>query len=321
MSRVETKIRRLSSKVVQAIEARVRETMGRGRRMQVLGILKREMALAVVSLWGGSVAWAEVTDVATLIEARFAETIGERSVVFYAIDLESDGHFAFQPDRVDERRTPYSTFKIPNLLIALETGVASSLEDGREWDRERRPPADYWPDTWRRDQTLESAFKRSAVWYFQDIALEVGGERYRALLRDYEYGNGEAPDGNDIFWLNGPLAISPKEQARFLERLVMGQLDLDPSMMDAIRAVSLLETVSGHRVYGKTGAGPVTPGDFDGAFEGWLVGWVERPASRPVVYALFVEGPSFQSIAEFRIEMTLGMLRVVGALPELPLCQ
>ncbi|MEE4296209.1 MAG: penicillin-binding transpeptidase domain-containing protein, partial [Wenzhouxiangella sp.] len=186
--------------------------------------------------------------------------------------------------------------------------------DQRPWRREERPPSDYWPEAWKQDQTLVSAFRRSAVWYFRDLALEIGGERYRWWLDHFNYGNALAPDGDDLFWLNGPLTISPCEQVTFIEGLWSGRFDVSEKSLAALREVSLIEAFSDRRLYGKTGAGSVG-NDFDGEFEGWLVGWVERNGAGPVAYALYVRGGDYPSIAGFRKEMSVGFLRSAGVLP------
>jgi beta-lactamase class D len=242
------------------------------------------------------------------------QEIGDRDVLFYAIDLASGEHFAFQPQRADERHRPYSTFKIPNLLIAMELGVESGLDHERQWDQARRPVSTFWPSDWRQDQTLRTAFRRSAVWYFRDIALEVGGDQYRHFLQDFGYGNAKAPDDNDLFWLNGPLMISPKEQTLFLGRLLTGQLSIGEAALEALEEASFLTAISDFTLHGKTGAGPVDADDFDGAFEGWLVGWVRRPENAPLVFALYVSGPNFGSIRDFRRQMSIRFLQAIGAL-------
>ncbi|MEE4296996.1 MAG: penicillin-binding transpeptidase domain-containing protein, partial [Wenzhouxiangella sp.] len=102
-----------------------------------------------------------------LNESGFENALAGKDVIFCARDLDSGQEWRFRPSRGDERHRPFSTFKIPNLVIALETGVALSLDDQRPWRREERPPSDYWPEAWKQDQTLVSAFRRSAVWYFR----------------------------------------------------------------------------------------------------------------------------------------------------------
>ncbi|MEE4637654.1 MAG: penicillin-binding transpeptidase domain-containing protein [Wenzhouxiangella sp.] len=238
-----------------------------------------------------------------------------RDLVFLARDLATGQESAIQPDRVDDRHSPFSTFKIPNLIIALETGVAPGLDQQRAWVSDRRPSFDFWPEDWKQDQTLASAFRRSAVWYFRDIAVEVGGPGYRSWLDRFSYGNQRAPDDNDIFWLGGPLAISPREQVDFLDGLLTGRFDVQQTTLEALREVSLLRERSGHRLHGKTGAGRRQGGGVDEAFQGWLVGWIERPEQLPVVFALYVGGPDFQSIAQFRLQMSTRLLQRMGALP------
>lgn len=53
-------------------------------------------------------------------------------------------------------------------------------------------------------------------------------------------------------------------------------------------------------------------------FEGWLVGWVECADAAPVTYALFVRGPSYASIAQFRGTMARSFLHRAGAWPGAP---
>lgn len=267
-------------------------------------------------LFASSAYGEDLVDLGGDVDTSLRDEIADRFVVFYAKDLPTGSVFAYRPEAVDVRHPPFSSFKIPNLLIALETGVAHSLDHERVWDPQRRPPEAYWPDDWRENQTLETAFRRSVPWYFQDIAKEIGGARYRDALTRFGYGNVAVPDGDDSFWLGGPLEISPREQVAFIERLLLGQLDLRPATIDAIRAVSVLSETAGYVLHGKTGSGPVVPGQFDGAFEGWLVGWVEKPDGNTVAFALYVRGPSFESINAFRYEMSAQFLRAIGALPE-----
>ena len=213
--------------------------------------------LASICLLGGFLACSafaqDFVDLGGDADTKLRDEIADRFVVFYAKDLSTGSVFAYRPEAVDVRHPPFSTFKIPNLLIALETGVARSLDHERVWDPQRRPPEAYWPDDWRENQTLETAFRRSVPWYFQDVAKEVGSARYRDALTRFGYGNVAVPDGNDSFWLDGPLEISPREQVAFIERLLLGQLDLRPETVDAIRAVSVISESAGYVLHGKTG--------------------------------------------------------------------
>ncbi|MEM1081355.1 MAG: penicillin-binding transpeptidase domain-containing protein [Pseudomonadota bacterium] len=256
-----------------------------------------------------------LSDSLTVLDAAdWQRALGERQMIFYALDLETDRAVQFAPERLDERYRPFSTFKIPNLLIALEMGVERNLDSRRTWDPARRPAQPFWPSAWAEDQTLRSAFRRSAVWYFREIALDVGGPSYRDWLNRFDYGNAAAPDANDQFWLVGPLAISVREQVQFLQRLLTDQLSIQAPSLAALKEASGLDQRQDLILHGKTGSGPVTD-DMDGAFQGWLVGWVERSEQRPVIFALFVEGPSFSSIRTFRLDMSRRLLIEAGFWP------
>jgi beta-lactamase class D len=246
---------------------------------------------------------------------RFAAIIASRQVTFLARDLPSGKIFALHPERLDRRHAPWSTFKIPNLIIALETGAATGLGHVRKWNPALRPASSYWPENWRSDQTLKFAFQHSAVWYFRDIALEVGSARYRTFLRKWNYGNAEVPDGSDSFWLRQPLRISVREQVHFLEKALSGRLGISADTLSALREASLLRKEGGIALHGKTGAGPVEAGNFSGIFEGWLTGFVQRNGRTQTVFALYVRGPGFSSIRSFRRDFSETLLKEIGALP------
>ena len=103
-------------------------------------------------------------------------------------------------ERAEAGYLPASTFKIPNSLIALETGVVADADsDDVPWDKVVREF-----DAWNQDHTLRTAFKASAVPVFQDIARKIGPERMQQYVDAFDYGNrdiGGAPI--DTFWLNG----------------------------------------------------------------------------------------------------------------------
>ncbi|WP_156917551.1 penicillin-binding transpeptidase domain-containing protein [Salinarimonas rosea] len=238
--------------------------------------------------------------------------IGDREVAFLARDLGSDREVVLEGSDLETRRVPWSTFKIPNLVIALETGIAGDLDASRAWDPARRPAAGYWPDDWRTDQTLASAFRRSAVWYFQELALEVGVARYRELLDAWSYGN-RSIGTPDAFWLDGSLRISVSEQVAFLADLVTGRLDVSDATLRALEVVSADPRHDG--LHGKTGSGRVRPAASSSRFEGWYVGYVRTGAQdAPVVFALWTQGSSFSQIRDFRRAFAVHLLTRSGLL-------
>ncbi len=262
---------------------------------------------------GFAVSWAsekEQSGVRLDLDA-FVSLDTDLEIAFCALDINTNSRSIVNEHLVGRRFAPWSTFKIPNLIIALEAGIATGLNHWRGWDQQRRPAADYWPQVWQQDQTLASAFKRSAVWYFQDIAQEVGPEQYRYHLRRFGYGNASVPVDSDDFWLGGSLAISPCEQTQFLKQAVAGHLNLSAETEDALRTVSRLRAADGYTVYGKTGSGRLAQGEF----EGWLVGWIEHERRPTATFALYLRAPDYQTLESSRFETALALLRTAGHWP------
>ncbi|MDH3440025.1 MAG: class D beta-lactamase [Gammaproteobacteria bacterium] len=193
----------------------------------------------------------------------------ERHSVTGTIVIESllgDRTFVHNPDRASIEYSPASTFKIPNSLIALGYGVVDSRDSEFKWDGK-----DKGRSQWNQDQTLESAFKVSCVWCYQEIARAVGAQRYAAALRDLNYGNREIGNEVDTFWLNGDLAISAWGQIEFLRsfhREETGHSLANVALVKDIMRVEQTDAYSLHAKSGWTGSGLHT---------GWYVGYVTTP--------------------------------------------
>ena len=226
----------------------------------------------------------------------------------------ADGRVArYRPQRAARRFRPASTFKIPNSVIAIETGVATGPEHPIPWDSARVPRTGFFPESWARDQTLRSAFRNSVYWAYQELARRVGAGPMRAWLARLDYGNRSIAGGVDLFWLEGALRISPEEQVRFLRRLLEGELPVRPSTVEAVRGMARLEGDGAFTLFGKTGTSEVTPTRENG----WIVGWLEGedPAHR-TYYAINMEGERVweEWPPRRRHELALQVLRAAGAL-------
>lgn len=162
---------------------------------------------------------------------------------------------------------PASTFKIPNTLIALETGTITP-QGAFTWDgKDKGVPA------WNRDQTLASAFKNSCVWCYQELAQRVGTTRYRHWLKQIDYGNADPGPELTTFWLSGDLRISAQQQITFLKKLYERELPLKAVSYDTLRSIMLADERPGYRLYAKTGWAGY--GEKDTPQTGWYVGYLE----------------------------------------------
>ncbi len=161
--------------------------------------------------------------------------------------------------------TPASTFKICNSLIGLETGVIKDENFIISWDSVKR-----WVPSWNLDQDLKSAFKNSTVWYYQELARRVGGERMKYWLDKSNYGNADTSGGIDKFWLTGGLRITPEQQIDFLRRLHDNKLPFSQRSVDIVKNIMIAKDTLGYVVRAKTGWGLQ-----DDTNIGWYVGYVE----------------------------------------------
>ena len=181
-------------------------------------------------------------------------------------------------NRSGEAKLPASTFKIPNSLIALETGVVGDPDkDVFKWDGVVRSI-----EAWNRDHTLRSAIAASVVPVYQEIARRIGAERMQKYVDLFEYGNRDIGGGIDQFWLTGSLRIDPVQQIDFVDRLRRGVLPISKRSQDLVRDI-LPVTQSGDVVIrAKTGIVAAQNGQSS---IGWLVGWAEK-GSAHTVFAL-----------------------------------
>jgi beta-lactamase class D len=209
----------------------------------------------------------------------------------------------------ETRFVPASTFKIPSSIIALETGVAEGPEFALAWDGVAREV-----EAWNRDHVLRSAYASSVVWFYQALARRIGPERMQSWVDRFDYGNRSlAGAAIDEFWLRGPLAISPREQVEFLQRLHAGALPISERtrtiMLDDIMIHERRE--GGTIVRAKTGWASSETRNI-----GWFVGSVERPEQGIVMFAcLIVAGPEAPAeFAEQRRSLAYAALGRLGIL-------
>jgi beta-lactamase class D len=208
-------------------------------------------------------------------------------------------------DRSGEAKLPASTFKIPNSVIALETGVVGDPDkDVFQWDGVTRSI-----EAWNRDHTLRSAIAASAVPVYQEIARRIGTERMQKYVDLFEYGNRDIGGGIDQFWLTGNLRIDPIQQVDFVDRLRRGALPVSKRSQEMVRDI-LPVTKSGDSIIrAKTG---LLGAELGKPSLGWLVGWAEK-GNEQTVFALNLDVREPRHIAD-RIKLAQQCLADIGAI-------
>jgi beta-lactamase class D len=198
--------------------------------------------------------------------------------------------------------SPCSTFKIPNALIGLQTGAVSGPDDQKAWDGRQRSREDL-----NQDHTLDSAIKISAVWYFQELARDVGEDQMAYWLDQLDYGNQDISGGIDRFWLGSSLLIDAHQQLDLLKRLKHGTLPFKPVYQEQLRQMLEQDTDLDGRLFGKTGSclGDETTGRPS---HGWFVGWFDSGTqARPVTtwFVINIRGDEAWGLEARRIALEI----------------
>lgn len=233
---------------------------------------------------------------------HFADAGTEGTFVGYKVD----DYLLIASDTVrsGERKLPASTFKIPNSLIALETGVVQDPDkDVFPWDGVKRPI-----EAWNKDHTLRSAIAASAVPVYQEIARRIGEGRMQKYVDLFEYGNRNIGGGIDQFWLTGSLRIDPIEQVDFVDRLRRSALSISKRSQELVRDILPVTKVGDAVIRAKSGLVGAERGEPS---LGWMVGWAERGDAQ-TVFALNMDCREQRHIAD-RMALTQACLADIGA--------
>jgi len=207
--------------------------------------------------------------------------------------------------RSGEAKLPASTFKIPNSLIALETGVVQDPDkDVFPWDGVKRSF-----EAWNKDHTLRSAIAASAVPVYQEIARRIGQERMQKYVDLFEYGNRDIGGGIDQFWLTGNLRIDPIGQIDFLDRLRRRALQISQRSQDLVCDILPVTKVGDAVIRAKSGLVAAQRGEPS---LGWMVGWAEKGDAQ-TVFALNMDCREPRHIAD-RMTLTQACLADIGAI-------
>jgi bla regulator protein BlaR1 len=186
---------------------------------------------------------------------------------FVLFDKNKNEYTVYNQPKSKKQVSPCSTFKIASSLIGLEAKVLKDENTTFKWDGMKYPI-----ESWNKDQTLKSAVSDSVVWYFRELASQVGEEKMQDHLNKFDYGNKDISGGLTKFWLQSSLKISPMEQVNFLRRFYDYQLPVSKKNVDIVKEVITLSDEGGVKLSGKTGSGGSSLNKY---INGWFVGYVE----------------------------------------------
>jgi beta-lactamase class D len=251
--------------------------------------------------------FADVAPQRSEIREDLARHFTDENTVGTFVGYKVDDYLVIASDknRSGEAKLPASTFKIPNSLIALETGVVADPDkDVFKWDGVVRSI-----DAWNRDHTMRSAIAVSAVPVYQEIARRIGAERMQKYLDLLEYGNRDIGGGIDQFWLTGNLRIDPVQQVDFVDRLRRGVLPVSKRSQDLVHDILPVTKVGDSTIRAKSG---LLGAEIGKPSLGWMVGWVEKGPAQ-TVFALNLDCNEPRHIAD-RMKLTQQCLGDINAL-------
>ena len=198
----------------------------------------------------------------------------------------------------DERIGPASTFKLTLSIMGYDAGILIDPETPA-WPYD--PSYEAVRQAERVTTTPRSWMADSVIWYSREVVRRLGAERFAAYTAALDYGNADvsgdpgANNGMTHSWLNRSLLISPREQADFVRRLVLGRLPVaDASARKAMEATPEFDAGGGGwRLRGKTGTGYIreADGQLGRRQFGWFVGWASD-GHRTLVFAHLIKDPS-----------------------------
>jgi len=222
-------------------------------------------------------------------------------------DGDSRKVFGYNQSKWDSGYLPASTFKIPNSLIGLETGVIDSGYIFKWNGEKRRLPQ------WNADLDLTQAFRVSCVPCFQEVARKIGPERMNEYLQKLHYpGMRVSPANIDLFWLEGVSRITPRQQLGFIMNLYDEKLPLQVKVMKAVKGMMLTEKTKDYTLSGKTGWAVRNGNNY-----GWFAGWLETKG-KTYFLATLVEPDDQQKTDDFaaaRKTVTMEVFRMLGMIP------
>ncbi len=223
------------------------------------------------------------------------------SAVFVTFDGKTYHQYGNDLTRANTAYVPASTFKMLNALIGLQNKKMTTTEIFK-WDGQKRSmPA------WEKDMNLAEAMKISAVPVYQELARRIGLELMQKEVTRVGYGNADIGSVVDRFWLDGPLKITPLQEAEFAYKLASNKLPFDANIQNQVKDMLLVDQRGETKLYAKTGLS-MKNGQPD---IGWYTGWVEQADGKITSFSMNMQMIQGLDINQ-RQQLTLDVLDKLG---------
>lgn len=261
--------------------------------MRIIILILTVVSIALSSCYSDNSSHSTLDPVSEVFRAE------EITGTFVAESIDGEISYIHNELRATTRFSPASTFKIPNTLVALNFGVVESKSSTFTWDG-----VDKGLERWNSNQTLETAFKVSCVWCYQQVARAIGRDKYESALAELGYGNQSVGEQIDLFWLDGSLEISAIEQVSFLRKLYNYDVPYQREYVDILRTIMVDQQTEQYTIHAKTGWAATEPQ------VAWYVGFVELEDSA-WLFAMNMQVDRPEQAA-LRQELAIRSLRALG---------
>jgi len=249
------------------------------------------------------------------ISKKVSQTTSEKQTGQSSITEESETLMVVNKARAEQQYSPFSTFKVPNSLIGLDTQIIKDAKQSLTFDKEKYPVQKWWPSVWKLPAyDLSTAFKFSMVAIYRQLATDIGQQKMQSYVTNFVYGNQDISSGLDSFWLDGSMKISAVEQVTFLQKMNKGQLAVKPQSIELLKEVMLVESTDDYKLYAKTGAGRANGLDKkDKSMLGWYIGFVENAEGVHYFAFNFTRG-SYAKMKASRVSIAINHLKQAGVI-------
>ena len=244
-----------------------------------------------------------------IVKQEFQTILDSSNVdgVILVFDSKNNKFYSNNFERASEGHLPASTFKIPNSIIGLETGVIKDKTSVFKWDGKKR-----YLSVWEKDLTLIQAFQLSCVPCYQDVARKVGLVKMKDNLRKLDYGEMEVSTNTlDVFWLEGNSEINPFQQIDFLKRFYSDELPISKSTHKIVKDILQIKRNKNYTLSGKTGWST-----SNGIDNGWFVGYLEANKNVHFFATNIRPGKDFNMdlFPSIRKKVTIEGLRIINVI-------
>jgi beta-lactamase class D len=235
----------------------------------------------------------------------FCTTTWAQSTCFLAYDNQTV--LKHEGSDCNKRYAPESTFKIALSLMGFDSEILKD-ELHPEWPYKKE--YELYLNVWKYPHNPHSWIIDSCVWYSQVLTQQLGMTRFKGYIDAFRYGNqdvsGDKDQNNGLThaWLSSSLAISPKEQIRFLQKIVNKKLPVSEKAFTMTKNLMYIQELpGGWELYGKTGNGRQLTNDKSQKLplqHGWFVGWIKKEG-RVITFATHIaDSTEKATFASFR---------------------